>query len=244
MQGTASAIKPPIRAIIFDLDGTLYRMSWLFRPLLLLRLLPHSLRLPRFIAVRDGFAGREFGSSGALMDKVAAALAAREKADTAAMRRWIDGKFYPAFIRVMRAMRNSRPGIREALADVKRRGIRLGLLSDYGRVSERLRNLGIDASLFDAIASSEECGALKPSSLPLVQIARAWNIPAGEVLVVGDRGDTDGEAARRAGMQFLQVHGGRHAGGLSWEEVKARLAALPQNRRRGTGVPDRPCPAR
>jgi HAD superfamily hydrolase (TIGR01549 family) len=226
MQSTASAIKPPVRGIIFDLDGTLYRMSWLFRPLLLFRLFPHSLRLPHFIAIRDGFAGREFGCSEALMEKVAAALAAREKSDTATMRRWIDGSFYPAFIWVMRFMRNSRSGIRDALADIKRRGIRPGLLSDYGRVRDRLRNLGIDASLFDTIASSEECGALKPSPLPLVHMARAWNIPAGEVLVVGDRSDTDGEAARRAGMQFLQVRGGRHAGGLSWEAVKARLVIL------------------
>jgi ribonucleotide monophosphatase NagD (HAD superfamily) len=47
------------------------------------------------------------------------------------------------------------------------------------------------------------------------------------VLVVGDRDDTDGEAARSAGMQFLQMRDGkkRHPAGKvhSWNEVRELL---------------------
>jgi putative hydrolase of the HAD superfamily len=218
---------PLIRGIIFDLDGTLYRMPWFFRPLMFFRLFPYSLRLPRFISVRETFAGQHLGTHELIMHAVAAKLGEREKTDAAGMRRWIEGSFYPAFIWVMRFMRHSRPGINELLNAVRAKGINVGLISDYSRVRERLARLDISDSAFDPILSSEESGALKPSSVPYEITARQWAIAPEHILVIGDRMNTDGLAAKNAGMAFLQVGSGKTPAVHSWGDVAEILLNLP-----------------
>jgi FMN phosphatase YigB (HAD superfamily) len=64
-----------IAGVIFDLDGTLYRMTWVMRPLLTMKILPHILRLPRFLKIRQRFAGKEMGSRDELLDAISEILA-------------------------------------------------------------------------------------------------------------------------------------------------------------------------
>jgi putative hydrolase of the HAD superfamily len=218
---------PLVRGIIFDLDGTLYDMSWYLKPLFFLRLFPHGMRLPRFLDIRETFAGKDLGSRQALLDGLSEALAKREGVAAQEIRTWIQGPFYAGFIAIMPFFRFSRPGIVPLIASLREKGLRLAVLSDYDCVKERLGKLSLPPSLFDTIASSEASGALKPSSRPFSAIASQWGIEPGSILVVGDRADTDGAAARTTGMQFLLIENGRRCRrGKSWNECREFLAGL------------------
>ncbi len=219
-----------VKGIIFDLDGTLYRMRWFFRPLLFIILFPHSSRLLRFLSERSRFAGVDLGSREKLLAAVSEALALKEHASPAALRTWILDRFYPAFIATMSLQRSGRPRLSETLRCLKNRGIKMAVLSDYHAVEERLRKLRIPIDCFATITSCENSGALKPSVRPFTEIATSWGMAPASILVVGDRDDTDGEAARRAGMQFLLIvdlH--RHPAVETtnqWEDVRRLLENL------------------
>jgi HAD superfamily hydrolase (TIGR01549 family) len=125
-------------------------------------------------------------------------------------------------------MRGRRDGLGETLSRLRTRGINVGVLSDYARVEERLARLAIDPALFDSLASAESAGALKPAPRPFLEMCSAWGIDPGETLVVGDRFDTDGAAAKSAGMQFLKIGDkkGPLGEGRSWTAIKSYLNEL------------------
>jgi FMN phosphatase YigB (HAD superfamily) len=214
----------PIRGVIFDLDGTLYRMPWFMKPVLFAMLLPHGLRLSTYMRVRKRMAGQDFGSGAALMGEMSERLGRSAGLSAEAARAWIVGPFYTAFVNLMPLMRDSRPGLAGALAALRGAGIRRGVLSDFNRVRGRLEALGLPLDLFDTVDSSEEFGALKPSTRPFVHIAQRWGLAAEQVLVVGDRDDTDGAAARAAGMHFVRVSDSVVGGqGMRWPQLRGCL---------------------
>ena len=223
-------IESPVKGIIFDLDGTLYRMEWFFRPLVFLRLLPHSLRLLYFQYERSKLAGIDFGNRDRLFETLCNRFARRVKISPEALRRWITERFYPAFIATMRLQRSGRPQLVPLLSHLKNKGIKLAVLSDYNAVRERLKELRVPVELFDIIDSCEAAGALKPVARPFAAIAGRWNLPASAILVIGDRDDTDGAAAGAAGMQFLRIcekRRGRPDGRvLTWPALRSRLTEL------------------
>ena len=62
------------------------------------------------------------------------------------------------------------------------------------------------AALFDAVVACGEPGTprqLKPSPGGLLDAARQLGMSARDCLMIGDRPEVDGEAARRAGMAYL-----------------------------------------
>jgi FMN phosphatase YigB (HAD superfamily) len=217
-----------VRGVIFDLDGTLYVMRWFMKPLIFLRLFPDSMRLPRFLAVRDEFAGMELDVQERLLAAISDEFACREKISSSEARQWIVDSFYPSFVAIMPLFRFSRPFIRRLLARVRAKGIRLAVLSDYSCVPERLEKLWLPVSLFDTVSSCEAAGALKPHPRPLLAIAEKWGIEPGRILVIGDRADTDGCAAKNAGMQFWQVADTLclPAGAMRWGTIRRRLRNL------------------
>ncbi len=216
-----------VKGIIFDLDGTLYQMRWFMRPLLACKLITHLLRLPRFLKARGHFAGVQMGSRENLLNSIALAVSKKEKCSPEEIYNWIVNSFYPAFISIMPFLKNSRPGIEEILISLRKNGLKLGVLSDYDHVSKRLEHLQISPSLFDITTSSEISGALKPCSQPFLDIANQWNICPENIMVIGDRDDTDGQAARDAGMQFIQItDSAQKSEALRWAELKSKLLSI------------------
>ncbi len=216
-----------IKGIIFDLDGTLYQMRWYMRPLLACKLVPHLVRLPRFLKERGRFAGIQMGSRENLLNSIALAVSKKEKCSPEEIYNWILNSFYPAFISIMPFLKNSRPEIEKTLVSLRKNGLKLGVLSDYDHVSKRLERLQINPSLFDITTSSEASGALKPCSQPFLDIADQWNIPPEKILVIGDRDDTDGQAARNAGMPFIQITDSpQKSEALRWNELKSRFLSI------------------
>jgi FMN phosphatase YigB (HAD superfamily) len=85
-------------------------------------------------------------------------------------------------------------------------GGRTALVSDYP-ATRKLEALGA-SRLFDAVVASGEPGGprrLKPHPDGLLRAAAALEVEPSACLVIGDRDDADGEAARAAGMAFRHV---------------------------------------
>lgn len=215
-----------VRGVIFDLDGTLYRMRRFMRPLLFLRLFPRSLWLPHLIRERSRFAGKDLGSRDRFLEQLCRALAVRERTTPETVDTWIHNRFYPSFTGMMSLQRTGRPGLLETLHHLKNGGIQTAVLSDYHSVQERLAGLRIPVSLFDTVTSCEFFGALKPAPRPFLEIAGRWNEACASILVVGDRTDTDGEAARHAGMQFLLLSDRSKDPSCHWHAARDRLMSI------------------
>jgi HAD superfamily hydrolase (TIGR01549 family) len=100
----------------------------------------------------------------------------------------------------------SRRRLLAEIAAFRAAGGKTALVSDYPATA-KLAGLGV-TGLFDVVvASGEEGGpeALKPDPAGYLLAAQRLEIAPGRCLVIGDREDADGEAARRAAMAFRLV---------------------------------------
>lgn len=220
----------PIRGVVFDLDGTLYdkrALEWYMVRKLLLSL-P---RLLRYTRVRTGLAGADHGSG----EGIARVTLERLADDPAAQRRWqawISAHYEPTLLRGLREASTAYPGVRDLLRDLRAAGLRLGLVSDYRGVPDRLTALGLPHDAFDFVLVTEEHGAMKPARRMIDATLAGMQLPAEALLMIGDRDFTDQRFAESAGMQFLGVRprGPADAVWMPWASILDRLRSL-------TGLP-------
>jgi putative hydrolase of the HAD superfamily len=206
------------RAWLVDLDGTLYapRPLKLLMAAELLLLGPGSLRAVRaFRAEHERLRELELadprGPFRLQLERAASGLGIAPEALEETVREWMVER--PA--RWLGPLRN-RPLI-EAIAAHRERGGRAALVSDYP-ARRKLAALGA-AELFEVVVASGEEGGpprLKPCPDGYLAAARALGVDPAECLVLGDRPDADGEAARRAGMAFHRVRPGRAGVPVAW----------------------------
>lgn len=129
-------------------------------------------------------------------------------------------------------------GVSAALGRLRAEGMRLGVVSNGTTAEQReqLRLMRVE-EFFDPVLISQEVGVRKPDPAIMLIAARRWGLPAGEVLVVGDRADWDVLGAARAGMrsalttQFVD-HSGETLPGAEPDLIVGDLAALPDAIRR------------
>lgn len=102
---------------------------------------------------------------------------------------------------------NSRPyaGIAGMLDGLSARGVRLAILSNKAdRFTRLVAERFFSAWLFDPVIGARDGAPHKPDPEAALQIARAWRVPAGEVLYAGDS-DADMLTGRGAGMYTVGV---------------------------------------
>ena len=99
-----------------------------------------------------------------------------------------------------------RRGLLEEIARFRANGGQTALVSDY---PARVKLAALEATeLFDVVVANGESNSpyrLKPSPQPFVSAARQLGLPCDQCLVLGDRLDADGMAARQAGMAFRHI---------------------------------------
>jgi FMN phosphatase YigB (HAD superfamily) len=102
--------------------------------------------------------------------------------------------------------RSKRHALLDALARYRAGGGKTALVSDYP-ASGKLSALGA-STLFDLVVSNGEEGGpskLKPDPEGYLSAARRLGVEPERCLVIGDRDDADGAAARAAGMGLFLV---------------------------------------
>jgi putative hydrolase of the HAD superfamily len=190
-----------VRACLVDLDGTLYRslpLKLAMAAELLLFGVPVISTLLRFRREHELPAVGTANPFEDQLERTARALGRPVEGVRDAVDRWMFRR--PAkWIAVFRR--------RKLLAELeafRERGGRLALVSDYP-VRSKIDQLKLQ---FDVTVSSGEPGGparLKPDPEGYLSAARALGVEPRHCLVIGDRDDRDGEAARRAGMAFRKV---------------------------------------
>jgi HAD superfamily hydrolase (TIGR01549 family) len=192
-------------------------------------LFPYCTRLPSLMNIRNSFAGKVMKDGDDLIKEIAQKIAGKSlNSSTDSVINWINSRFYPAFEKIMPFLRGSRPDLNDTLQAVKKKHYKLAVLSDFAWIKERLRGLNINDTLFDTLLSAETEGALKPSPLSFNNIADKWSIIPSEILVIGDKKDTDGKGAYNAGMQFMQITDKMVTPKVyNWKSIKKFLEGLP-----------------
>ena len=194
-------------AWLVDLDGTLYAARPVRAAMLLelalggWRALPTLRRFRREHERLRGAAGDCAPSPyRAQLEETARALALTPAHVEVCVQEWMierPGKWLRRF---------RRTSLLDELERFREGGGRLALVSDYP-ARQKLEALGC-TDLFDAVVANGEEGGprwLKPHPDGMLRAAEQLGVSPGRCLVVGDRPDADGEAARRAGMAFRRV---------------------------------------
>jgi HAD superfamily hydrolase (TIGR01549 family) len=192
-------------AWLIDLDGTLYRQ----RPVRILM----AVQLVLFGLTRAGLLRhfrhehervRELGLEGdpfsIQIARTAEALKRSEDDVRACVEDWMIRR--PG--RLLRAFR--RHSLLAEITAFRASGGRTALVSDYP-ASHKLAAMAV-RPLFDVVVASGEDGGpqrLKPHPDGMLRAASALGVEPSRCLVIGDRDDADGEAARAAGMAFRKV---------------------------------------
>jgi putative hydrolase of the HAD superfamily len=191
-----------VELVVFDVDGTLYRQAplriWmaakLARAALARRSLHEATVIRRYRALRERLGSNEVADfEDVLARTVAGDLGCAPAEIREIVTDWIDRRPLP----VLERMRY--PGVDTVFDALRASGRTIGVLSDYPAL-DKIQALGLRA---DHVVSAADAGLLKPHPRGLEMLMdRAGADPRGTVLI-GDRIDRDGEAARRAGVRFL-----------------------------------------
>jgi HAD superfamily hydrolase (TIGR01509 family) len=203
----SSPLSPAPRAILFDVDGTLYSQRWL-RARLLLRLAGRAALEPRLVRVlwfhRKALETlRHADRSVAIPDRQFQLTAELAGVPEERVRRIVQEWFVEAPLPLLRSC--IRPGLAGLLRLARDRGIPLGVFSDY-EAEDKLKALGV-REFFDVVTSSEDPAiqAYKPNPKGLLVTLARLGVAPGQAIYIGDRPEVDAEAARRAGMRAVIV---------------------------------------
>ncbi|MGE0056835.1 MAG: HAD family hydrolase [Dehalococcoidia bacterium] len=109
---------------------------------------------------------------------------------------------------IMTASTSLLPGARETVEELRRRSVRLSIVSTKlrARVEEFLRREGLLSS-FDAVIGPEDVPTYKPEPEGLLLALERLGVEKSDALYVGDT-LIDAETARRAGVAFIAVLSG------------------------------------
>jgi putative hydrolase of the HAD superfamily len=200
-----------IKAVCFDIDGTLYPKKYtnlkLFgsifpSPLLAIRYRRFRKRVRNEVNVdtvpsnREGFRKRQAISILNDMHKPILPATIQE------MEAKIEKQFY-AFYRKSFSRIRPYDGIRSTMVELKSRGCQIGILSDFP-VEHKLEALGV-ADLVDFFCCSEDSGYLKPHSEPFHYLAKRMNVEIRAILYVGDSYEKDIVGAESVGMRTCMI---------------------------------------
>jgi HAD superfamily hydrolase (TIGR01549 family) len=192
-------------AWLLDLDGTLYTARWVKLGMaleLLLGGLTVAPVLRRFRHVHEQIRDLDAGGDPfrLQLERAAAALGKPADAVEAIVREWM---FRRPAKWIARAKREA---LFTEIRAFRAQGGKTAVVSDYP-AREKLAALG-EPELFDVVVASGEPGGparLKPDPAGYLRAAAALGVTPARCLVIGDREDADGAAARAAGARFRLI---------------------------------------
>jgi putative hydrolase of the HAD superfamily len=193
-----------IGLVVFDVDGTLYDQTSL-RLRIARDLLAHSLsartlrvvsvlRVYRRIREQLGEAETE-DFERILISRTATTVGCSQEVVHAVVTDWIES-------RPLRYLASCRyAGVRELFARLREKKKLIGVFSDYP-AHAKLQALGLDADHV-VCAAQEGIRVLKPHPRGLTSLMAAAGVEPEATVLIGDRPERDGLAARRAGARAL-----------------------------------------
>ena len=199
-----------VKGIIFDFDGTIYDHAGIAFHLIMANP-ADTLRVWQERLVRARFFGRDFLTSANYYRAFFTELAKLGRSTPQRRRDWYFNRFMPRMIRILEKHFNPRRGLVDFFQKLEKpeNKLKVAVYSDYPYLKERMEALGVPASERIKLFDPESFGAQKPAARPFLEIAKSFNLKPEEILVIGDREDTDGLGAYNAGMHFFCLETGR-----------------------------------
>lgn len=207
-----------LRAIVLDLDGTLYRQTPVRRGMLVelvLNACSRPLETYRVTRLLSAYRrAQEFLRADGTSRRQLAVACEWTQSDAVWATAVIDEWMHQRPLKLVAAA--VYPGLKNFLQAARENSILLGLFSDYP-AEHKLRALGL-ADYFDAIADATqpEINAFKPSPAGLLAVLARLGAEPENSVYIGDRPDVDAEAARRAGMQAWILTSERPVRNAGW----------------------------
>lgn len=193
-----------IRLVVFDVDGTLYRQrpvrARMLRDLLLHSLWKRDLNVVSVLAsyrrIRERLGNEQVADfERVLLAETAASTSNSAECVRSIVAEWIERRPVPYLVDCRY------PGLRELFAGLRRKNKSIGILSDYP-ANAKLNALELAAD-YIVSAGDEGVGRLKPHPRGLQALIAEAGAETHTTLMIGDRPDRDGLAARRIGAWAL-----------------------------------------
>jgi len=201
-----------LKALCFDIDGTLYPIG-MMRKYLILSALNHPIFSLRYNMMRKKMRKADGLGEGPVLS----AEEFRKKEISFLFPSGCDSyddiyrtRLYEPWQKYSSSIRPY-AGVRETLLEAKGKGCILAALSDFP-IGHKLEYLGLD-DIFDYAWSTEEFGYLKPNVTPLREMCRLLSINPSEALYVGDSVKKDILGGKNAGMRTMLVRSGKEGRG-------------------------------
>ena len=193
-----------IKLVAFDVDGTLYRQSPL-RMRMAGDMLVHAARsasvthirvLSAYRRLREELGDAETdGFEPILVERTAAASGTSPARVRALVTEWMEER------PLAHVERCRYPGLVELFRGLRAQGRSIGILSDYP-VEAKLRRLRLFSDHV-VWAGQADVAMLKPNPRGLQRLMAAAGAQPSQTVLIGDRAERDGLAARRAGAHAL-----------------------------------------
>ena len=204
MEITASILRPEIKVVVLDLDGTIYDKRRLGIRMFLGDILESPL-LAKERRVRKAMRGQWYGSREAFYDAFFANMIRHRLCTINFMKWWYHTCYMPLMVDIIRRKYRPRAWVIPFLEQCHALNIRVVILSDYDCVEAKLTALGIEKPLYDWAVSAPTLGGLKPAQQLMDAVTSRMQVAPFQCMVIGDRQDTDGAMACAAGAGFVLV---------------------------------------
>lgn len=193
-----------IKAIVFDIDGTFYPISTMYRNLFLSSI-THPIfsikynKMRQAIREEDGYESLPERNHRELSQRASEIMGFRDvdkflyKEENYLHRKW------NYLYRNLRSF----PCVKETLDRAKSENLKMGVLSDFP-IGVKLKAMGIE-DYFSFELSSEDIGRFKPNGTPFDVIAKTLDIDRKFILYVGDSERKDIKGGARAGFRTALI---------------------------------------
>jgi putative hydrolase of the HAD superfamily len=107
-----------------------------------------------------------------------------------------------AYLKVKQDNLRPFPKVKETLLKLKKKGIKLAIVTDAPRLKAymRLDAMGI-ADFFDVVVGNEDTGRFKPSKMPFRKALKLLKVKPSEAMHIGDWPERDIKGAKSVGMK-------------------------------------------
>ena len=188
-----------IKAVAFDIDGTLYR-AWKFNIRALPYLTFHSFFFLKYGLVRNIM--HKTPATDRFVMLQASHMAKKLGCTPEEAEQRLEKVVYKGLEKFFVKIKPCRGAV-EFIKQLKENNYKLALLSDFP--PEQKGDIWGIKSLCDVVLGSEEAGALKPASTPFERLAKDLNLEPQEILYVGNNHKYDIEGAHNFGMKTAWI---------------------------------------